>query len=239
MGLNFTEAQKKLSQLLLAQPLSLEQLSQKSGMGEKVVQEEMKLLLQLKLVQLQGTPPLFAIKEEIGQELLRRKGLEQEDDNKFRLQITIEVQSIDEGVVGKQLNRILETLAKEPFFKVYSTRLEPTMKVEDMFSGFADVNLSVRDFRALIRLMFFYGPASVEVVKPAKIEFSLQDFQDGLVDMTEMVQGYASYIMSLLNRQKVDDFHDQLIQAAQKAEELRSPPPSPNPLPASPSPTQE
>jgi hypothetical protein len=84
------------------------------------------------------------------------------------------------------------------------------VKVEEHYSTFVEINLSVQDFRALVRLMFFYGPTSVEVIKPQKIEFALDDFQDGLLDLGEMIHGYSEYIMGLLSRQQIEEFNQRL-----------------------------
>jgi len=64
-----------------------------------------------------------------------------------------------------------------------------------------------------VRLMFFYGPTSVEVIKPKEIKFTLDDFQNGLVDMSEMVHGYAEYIMGILSRQQVEEFNQRLYKS--------------------------
>ncbi len=211
MALQFNEKQKKLSSALISGPLSLDQLAERTNLKMSEAQEELKFLMQLKLVSLQGTPPQYALKEDVSAELKRRKSIEQDDDNKFRVQMLIEVQGIEETLVKQQAEKILENLRKEPFYKIYAQKVEETTKVDDKYSTFIDVNLSVRDFRAMVRLMFFYGPSSIEVVKPSKIEFTLNDFQDGLVDMTDMVHAYANYIMGILSRKQVEEFNTKLF----------------------------
>ncbi len=211
MALQFNEKQKKLSSALINGPLSLDQLAERTNLKMSEAQEELKFLMQLKLVTLQGTPPVYALKDDIASELKRRKSIEMEDDNPFRVQIMIEVQGIEEALVQTQAQKILDNLAKEPFYKIYSQKIEKVEKIEDKYSTFVDVNLSVRDFRAMVRLMFFYGPASIEVIKPSKIEFTLTDFQDGLVDMTDMVHAYANYIMGILSRKQVEEFNTKLF----------------------------
>ncbi|MFH0970199.1 MAG: hypothetical protein V1776_01935, partial [Candidatus Diapherotrites archaeon] len=212
MALQFTDIQKTICQSLLNGPMSLETMAERTHHSQTELQIELKHLMQLKLVTLEGVPPLYILKEEVVQELKRRKGIEADDDNPFRVRILIEVQGIEEELVKRQVDKIIDNLRKEPFFKIYASTIEPIEKVEDKYSTFADVNLSVRDFRGLVRLMFFYGPASVEVIKPQKIVFELDDFQNGLVDMTEMVHAYADYIMGLLSRKKVEEFNAQFYQ---------------------------
>lgn len=231
MALQFTESQKKIASILLSGPASLENITERSQLKVSEVQEDLKTLLQLKLISLQGTPPVYALKDEISAELRRRKSIEGEDDNVFRVRVLIEIQGIQEELVQKQGEKVLETLKKEPFFRIYSYKLEKVEKVGESYSTFAEINLSVRDFRALVRLMFFYGPSSIEVIKPHKIEFTLDDFQNGLVDMTEMVHGYAEYIMGLLKRKQVEEFNAKMYTGAQKAQSVQSKLPDKPPLP--------
>lgn len=221
MALNFTDSQKKICTALLSGPKSLELLSEQVGMKHDAAQSELKHLMQLKLVSLQGTPPVYALKEEVVTELKRRKNIESEDDNKFRVRILIEVQGLEENLVQKQVEKIVENLKGEPFFKIYATKVEPVVKVEEKYSTFAEINLSVRDFRSMVRLAFFYGPASIEVVKPAKIDFTLNDFQDGLVDMTEMVHAYSDYIMGLMSRKKVEEFNSKFFEGVRTAQGVK------------------
>lgn len=222
MSLQFSEKQKKLSAALINGPLSLDQLAERTNIKMSEAQEELKFLMQLKLVSLSGTPPVYVLKEEVATELKHRKTIELSDDNKFRVEIMIEVQGVEEDLVKRQSEKILENLSKEPFFKIYSKKVAPIEKVEDKYSTFIDVNLSVRDFRGIVRLMFFYGPASIEVIKPSKIEFTLNDFQDGLVDMTDMVHAYANYIMGILNRKQIEEFNAKLFKGMGTAQSVQT-----------------
>ncbi|MEK6970623.1 MAG: hypothetical protein AABW68_02920 [archaeon] len=221
MALNFTESQKKLCNALLDGPKSLEALSERVGMPHASAQEELKHLMQLKLISLQGVPPIYLLKDEVLQEMKRRKSIEAEDDNKFRVRILIEVQGLEEELVLLQVEKILDHLRGEPIFKIYAVKTEKMVKIEEKYSTFTEINLSVRDFRAMVRLAFFYGPASIEVIKPQKIDFSLHDFQDGLVDMTEMVHAYADYIMGILSRKKVEEFNAKFFQGVRSGQELK------------------
>lgn len=234
MALNFSDAQKKLALALINGPASLETLAERTQTKAADAQNELKSLMQLKLVSLQGTPPQYVLKEEVATELKRRKNIESEDDNKFRVRVLIEVQGVEEELVQKQAEKLLENMKKEPFYRIYASTIEKVLKVEEKYSTFVEVNLSVRDFRGMIRLMFFYGPSSVEVIKPQKIEFTLDDFQNGLVDMTDMVHAYADYIMGILKRQRVEEFNAKFYEGMQKAQAVqeKAKPPLPEDLPS-------
>ena len=242
MGLKFTETQKKISQSLLSSPATIELLVERTGVSRTELQPELQLFQQLKLVSFDEATKNYMLKPEIAQELKRRKSMESEDDNAFRLSIIIEAQAIEENLLKKQLEKVIESLQKEPYFLIYAHSSAPIQKVEEKYSSFIDVNLSVRDFRALVRLMFFYGPTSVEVIKPKEIKFTMDDFQNGLVDMGEMVHGYAEYIMGLLSRQQVEDFNRRLFNSLQTGKTIEKAIPStatPHPTLSSPKPAQK
>lgn len=213
MALKFTELQKKIAQSLLSSPATLELLAERTSIPKAELQNELQFFQQLKLITQNPTSKEFALKEEIANELRRRKAIEQEDDNAFRLQIIIEIQAVEEELLKKQIEKVLATMEKEPYFRIYAHSSAPIEKVGERYSTFLEVNLSVRDFRALVRLMFFYGPTSVEVIKPKEIKFTIDDFQNGLVDMSEMVHGYAEYIMGILSRQQVEEFNQRLYKS--------------------------
>ncbi len=101
-------------------------------------------------------------------------------------------------------------MKKDSNFTLYNLDKAPIEKQGDYYSTYFEINFSVKDFASLIRFMFFYGPSSVEVVKPAKIEFSAQDLQDGLMETADMVQKYSSAIHKLLNREELERFNAEL-----------------------------
>jgi hypothetical protein len=213
MALKFNELQLKMSKALMQSPCTVELLAERTGINKTDLEKELQFFLQLKLISLDATTHQYALKPEIVQELNRRKSIEQEDDNAFRLSIIIEAQALEETLLKRQFDKILETMQKEPYFRIYATHMAPPEKIEEKYSSFLDINLSVRDFRALVRLMFFYGPTSVEVLKPKEVKFTLDDFQNGLIDMGEMVHGYAEYIMGILSRQQVEEFNQRLFKS--------------------------
>ena len=88
--------------------------------------------------------------------------------------------------------------------------LEKLIKSGEHYSSFLEVNISVKNFRALMKLLFFYGPSSLEVLKPDKWSISLDDLQDGLVDAANMVYGYNDYIVKQMTKKELSEFSRKL-----------------------------
>jgi hypothetical protein len=134
------------------------------------------------------------------------------------LKAIIEAQGIEETILEKELKKIEESLRKEKGFTIYDIALAKTVKSGEHYSSYLDVSLSVKDFRSLVRLMFFYGPVSVEVIKPEKLELTADDLQDAIVDMGEMIQSYNNYIMKSMKKEEIEKFNQKMYKQAAKAE---------------------
>ncbi len=206
------ELQKRIGMHLQHRPGTMEEMQKALGIGSSELSSELKQLLRLELIEkLPGFPIKYALKKGISSELERRKGIEAEDPNKLRLKIIIEIQAIEESLLKKQIDDIAKALRKEENFTIYALDAAEIIKEGEHYSSYLEVNLTVKNFKALVRLMFFYGPTSVEVIKPKEYKFSAADLQDALVDFAQMVHNYTEYITKLMNRKELDEFYGKVF----------------------------
>lgn len=207
----FSENQKKIAHSLFLGSKTSEELSEKLEIPFPEVSKELKGLLKLNLVTVSGYPSKYFLKKEIQGELMRRKELSADDKNPLRLKIIIEVQALIEESALKSLKQVEDGLKSDKDFIVYDTFFAEPMKQDEKFSSYLEANLSVKDFKSLVKLMYFFGPTSIEVLKPQKMEVSLSDLQDGLNDMAEMIQSYNYYILKLMNKKELEEFQKKLL----------------------------
>ena len=207
-----SELQKRIGAQLQHRPGTMEEMQASLKIGSSELSAELKQMLKLELIEkLPGFPIKYALKKGISSELERRKGIEVEDPNKLRLKIIIEAQAIEESLLKKQIDDIAKALRKEADFTIYALDSAEIIKEGEHYSSFLEVNVSVKNFKALVRLMFFYGPTSVEVIKPKEYKFSAADLQDALVDFAQMVHNYTEYITKLMNRKELDEFYGKVF----------------------------
>ncbi len=207
----FTEEQKKISAALVHGPRTAEELAEETGFTESRVAEEIKGLMKLKLVSREGFPTKYKIDEKIWGQAKKRREVAEADKFRLRMNIIIEVQGILEELVEKQLKDIEKKLKEDEDFTVYSAEHAETAKEGEHFTGFIEVGLTVRDFRALMKLVFSFGPSSIEVLRPEKIDLTLDELQDGLHYASEMVQSYVAYIAQKLTRDELERFNKDLF----------------------------
>lgn len=208
----YTDGQKRIASALVAAPKTAGQLAKELSLPDE---EIMKELAGLKKLGMMGAAPegAYALKPEIAGAVAKRREIASDDQFRLKLRAIIEAQSVSKEILEKELKRMETALRKEPDFTIYDCVLERMVEVEGEggYASFLEITLSVRDFRALMRLMVFYGPASVEVLKPPKYEISADAMQDGLMDLAEMVHAYNAYIMKMMNRAELDEFQKKIF----------------------------
>lgn len=213
----FSEQQKKIASLLVNESKTVEELAKQLNANQSELNEDLKAMLKLELVEkLSGFPTKYELKKHIVEAILKRREIAEKDAFKLRLKVLIEVHAIEKTLVEKQLNEIIATLKKETEFTIYDTFKEQIVKEGGYYSTFLDVNLSVKDFRSLMRLMFLYGPSSVEVLKPEKWEIQMDALQDGLMLAADIVQGYTDYISKKMNQEELLRFNAKVFGKSQE-----------------------
>ena len=208
----FNENQKKIAVLLLHEAKTAEDLREQLNIPYNELMQELKGMLKLEVISKKGFPTKYLLKKEIYNAVRKRKMIAETDKNKLRLRVNIEVQAIQVDLLKKQLKEIQETLRKEDVFTIYDIIEADPLEQGEHYSSYLDVNLSVKDFHALMRLMFLYGPASVEVIKPEKLEFSSRELQDGLHLIADIVHSYTEYIARHLNQEELAEFNRKLYE---------------------------
>jgi|YelNatPaOPRAMG01_1025707.scaffolds.fasta_scaffold09734_8 hypothetical protein len=63
------------------------------------------------------------------------------------------------------------------------------------FSTFSEVKVLAESFNALVNVVLKYAPSSVEVEKPGKLVLSLSEVHATLLDISQTVQNYTSFII--------------------------------------------
>ena len=203
----FSDEQKKIALLLLSEPKTEEELHKQLNLPYDKLSVELKEMLKLGLVLKEGYPTKYQLRQDIINELQKRKKISEEDSFKIKIRAIIELKAVEENLLKKHLEKISEAIQKEKAFTVYGVNLAEIVEEDGMYSSFIEVTLTAKDFSALVKFLFYYGPTSVEVMKPNKIEFSQFEFQEGLVELADIFQKYATYFSKKLTKAELDKFY--------------------------------
>ncbi|MDD4251045.1 MAG: hypothetical protein PHX27_02530 [Candidatus ainarchaeum sp.] len=203
----FSDEQKKIALLLLNEPKTEEELNKQLNIPYDRLTSELKEMLKLGLIKKQGYPTRYQLKQDIIDKIQERKKIAEKDAFRIRIRAIIEFKAIEETLLKKHVKKIREAIEKEKDFTIYDIDEAEPIEDDDMYSSYIEVNLSVRNYSSLIRFLFYYGPTSIEVIKPSKIEFSQAEFQEGLVELSEIFQKYAAFFTQKLNNEELAKFY--------------------------------
>ncbi|MEK6958804.1 MAG: hypothetical protein AABW59_02035 [archaeon] len=204
---SFSDEQKKIALLLLNEPKTEEELNKQLNIPYDKLVMELKNMLKLSVLTKEGYPTKYRLRQDIIDEVRKRKKISEQDSFKVRLNAIIELKAVEKTLLKRHMAKIKEALGKEKAFTIYSLQEAEVIDEEDMCSSFLELNLSVRDFNSLIRFIFYYAPTSIEVLKPSKIEFSQFEFQEGLIELSEIFQKYADFVTKNMDKQQLEKFY--------------------------------
>ncbi|MCX6801307.1 MAG: hypothetical protein NTZ73_03910 [Candidatus Diapherotrites archaeon] len=206
------EERKVVANLLMRESLAEAELEKKLRFSKEKLGEVLAQMLRLKLISKDGASKKYSLKQEIIDEVLKRRKIAEADAFKIRLRVIIDFQAIEKTLLKKHMDKVIDAIKKEKMFTVYSIERAKTAKDGEMYSSFIEVNLSVKNFSSVIRLLFYYGASSIEVLKPDRIAFSQYEFQEGLMDLAAIFQSYSRYFMEHLNKEDLDKFYKKIYE---------------------------
>ncbi|MDD3159493.1 MAG: hypothetical protein PHQ98_00820 [Candidatus ainarchaeum sp.] len=208
--MRFSEEQKRIAILLLNEPKTEDELNKQLNIPYDKLMSELKHMLKLDIISKEGYPTKYKLRQEIVQTLNERKKIAETDSYRIRLNSIIEFKAIEENLLKKNLDDICEALKKEKNFTIYDIKQAEIIEEADseMYASFIEVNLSIKDFSSLILFLFYYGPTSIELIKPTKVEFSQYEFQDGLHALSEIFQKYAYFLTEKMTREELGKFYE-------------------------------
>lgn len=208
----FSDEQKKIALLLLSEPKTEEELHKQLNLPYDKLSVELKQMLKLSLVLKEGYPTKYRLRQDIIDELKKRKKISEEDSFKIKIRTIIELKAIEKNLLEKHVKKIIEAINNEKNFTVYGIESAEIIEEDEMYSTFIETTLTVKDYSTLILFLFYYGPTSIEVLKPSKIEMSQAEFQDGLVQLSGIFQKYADFMLKHLNKEELNKFYKKIYE---------------------------
>ncbi len=208
----FSDRQKKISLALMKGEKTIQELQQTTTIHKENIEDSLKKMIELKLVEQNQNK--YKLNDTILKELKKRKEIIETDPFELRIHAIIEMQAVEKELLEKHLNQFTKSIKEDEHFTVYNVTSEEIIQTEEdgMFSTFIQTDITLKDFKSIIYFMFFYGPSSVEVIRPKEIKLQAEDLQEGLMDLAEMVQKYTEYITSIMKEKDLQDFTKKLYE---------------------------
>lgn len=210
----FTHEQKKIAFALLQSPKAVDELNRALGLPFDELNDSLKQMLKLGLVKVDGYPQKYRLAESVIDGVRRRKDIAESDPFELRLKAVIEFKGVEEKFLEKHLKEVEGKLRAQKPLTIYDVYRAPPLKHGEHYSSYLEVNFSARDFTAIVQFMYFFGPTSVEVMKPAKLTLSMDDLQDALMEMAQMIQSYNQAMLKSMAKDELGEFARNLYKPA-------------------------
>ncbi|VVC72269.1 Uncharacterised protein [uncultured archaeon] len=121
-----------------------------------------------------------------------------------------DVSSNDKAAVQPSLTELVAKISKEPGLISAVGEISEPIEVEEMWTSGAEVTILVKSFTVLANISIRYGPIGIEVMKPDKINLSLGEAQGMLLNISQVGQDFAQYIITQgMNEFEKDTFRKQ------------------------------
>ncbi len=186
----FSEEEVKVAEKILV-PRTLEEIVRETGFEEEKVKEILAKFDKMGLLKKGGKPQKFVLIEYI------QERLDVKEEYPFEFVCFIEATGFDRKSVEDSLKFLKEKIEKEPVQIIESEFGEP-IENEGMWTGYIHLRVSAKTFRDIVYFIFNYGPSSLELLKPDRYEFSMEEMHDILNDIAGGVHHYISYIGELM-----------------------------------------
>jgi predicted transcriptional regulator len=206
------DIQRKIAVLLLTEPKTAEDINKQLDIGYAQVTKELNAMLKQGLIKkMDGFPTKYTLDDYIVDTIRKRKQIAENDAYRLKLRAIIELQGIDKDLVKINLEKIDAMLKDEKNFTIYDSKLSEILEQDNMYFGYVDITLTLKSFSTLIYFVSYYTPTSVEVISPEKYDISMYELQDGIMDLSALVQKYTSEIQKRLTAEEVKKMQDKLF----------------------------
>ncbi|MCR4368320.1 MAG: hypothetical protein NUV67_00240 [archaeon] len=208
----FTDEQKRIALLLLSSPKTVEDLNKQLGIPFDDLNDSLKQMVRLKLVKVEGYPSKYKLMENIVTAVRRRKEIAEKDPFDMRIKAVIEIRAVEEDFLKKNMDTLEKKLRENKNYTIYDIYRAKAISELNHYTAYLEVNMSAKDFTSLVQFMYFFGPTSVEVLKPQKVVLSMDDLQDALMEMAEMIQSYNASMLKSMSKDELEEFAKGLYQ---------------------------
>lgn len=102
---------------------------------------------------------------------------------------------VEKTAVQNTLVDVTQKITKEPGVLYCKGMVKEPIEKDGEFSTYSEVKILTENFNTLVNLTLKYAPASVEIQKPGKISLTLEEAHASLLDISQTIQNYTSFIL--------------------------------------------
>lgn len=120
-----------------------------------------------------------------------------------KAKIILEVAGNPKDHVEKTLNKVVEQIPQEEGCNLDSKEIFPVEEKDDLYSGFAETQVSFEGLDKLYSFCFKYLPSSVDVLEPEEMKIQIGEFNQGINDLLSVLHDQDKFLKNSNAQNKV------------------------------------
>ncbi|MEM3405678.1 MAG: hypothetical protein QW117_01755 [Candidatus Pacearchaeota archaeon] len=115
------------------------------------------------------------------------------EEQKLEVILILEILGKPPQYLIESLSKLIESISKENGVSLINKKIAEPKEIDkehNIFSSFAEIELSVKDVTTLIILIFNYMPSHVELISPSSIEIKNYDLNNFFNELTRRLHQY-------------------------------------------------
>ncbi|MCK4884251.1 MAG: hypothetical protein KAS30_05240, partial [Candidatus Diapherotrites archaeon] len=129
----------------------------------------------------------------------------------IRANFIIEGQSTSEALLIEKLEGLEKKINSDLEIVIEKCEIADVEETDGVYNAYMDIVFVAVSMRKVLTLLFATGPSVVEILHPQQINLNMGEAQDILMDVSEMVHSYTSYILKMKNQKEIDEFNKKLF----------------------------
>lgn len=205
----YTDEQLKIARTLLEEPKTIEELRKELDIDAKQLNEELKEMINLKVVELKNDKYKLI-------DYIEGQTKKEEVEGKYTIRFMIEGSSKNKEAVEAEMDKLMKKIKDEPYKKLKLRKESPEKKTiekngekQETYSAFIETEVSTPKLSDIVYLIVNYGPSSVEVLEPESTEVKIDELQKSLNNMASGIHYYIGLILQL--KQKLNEAQAQKL----------------------------
>ena len=128
----------------------------------------------------------------------------------------------DKDAVENAMIDMIARCAKEPGVLYCTGEIDRAIQTDDMYSCAAEVKILASNYNTLTNIALKYGPIAVEILRPHKVELTLEEAQSCLLDISQAVQDFSQFAFEkILKGEDARRYEEQVRNRAELGQQLR------------------
>lgn len=122
---------------------------------------------------------------------------------KVKAKTILEVAGHPKDHVEKTLNKVVEQIPQEEGCELEEKEIFPVEEKEDLYSGFAETQVSFESLDKLYSFCFKFLPSSVDITEPEEIRMPIGEFNQGINDLLSVLHDQDKFLKNSNAQNKI------------------------------------